>query len=183
MLCPLWSFMHSIPSWFLLSCHKCPLCLTFFPTWNALCISYFSCLEHITICIWNSTWNVLLTPFLCDLNKLMMTLSHAPPVPTDLGQFPLLHALWIPFLCSTIIFLPVFTHSQVELIKVWLQAPWYQEPSQRLYSHTIPVPSTAPGIKQALEKYIRQEWSSDRVSAFVRSDFLFFFFLFIFLSF
>lgn len=113
-----WSFMHSIPSWFLLSCHKCPLCLTFFPTWNALCISYFSCLEHITICIWNSTWNVLLTPFLCDLNKLMMTLSHAPPVPTDLAQFPLLRALWIPFLCSTIIFLPVFTHSQVELIKV-----------------------------------------------------------------
>lgn len=43
-----------------------------------------------------------------------------PSCLTDLGQFPLPHALRILFLCFRILNLAVFLHSQMELIKVCL---------------------------------------------------------------
>ena len=49
---------------------------------------------------------------------LYLKLHWGPSCLTELGQFPLLHALTILFLYSKIIILAVFTHFRVELIRV-----------------------------------------------------------------
>ena len=70
----------------------------------------------------NSTWIFFSHPSFATSPTswcwLYLKLHWGPSCLTDLGQFPLLHALTILFLCSEIIILAVFTHSRVELIRV-----------------------------------------------------------------
>ena len=70
----------------------------------------------------NSTWIFSHLSFATSPTSwcwLYLKLHWGPSCSTDLGQFPLLHALTVLFLCSKVIILAVFTHSRVELIRVY----------------------------------------------------------------
>lgn len=87
-----------IPPWFLLSCHTCPLYLTFSLSGIPFGFSISA--------VWNtlySSWNILVTPShrLQQVNAYFISSCHlGPSYLIDVDQFPLLHALRIQFLCS-----------------------------------------------------------------------------------